>query len=142
MPSLPKWGRLETVTILWYLKNCVRCGCDLAREEDSWRCGQCGHYYYLPSPHPVEPPLEPRPAGTPGRVRRRTHGGMVGRNINAVIHSRRRSRERWWADNRQIIAYLDEGHSVREIAALTLRGQRQIRTVRERLAGLKAQSEV
>ena len=66
---------------------------------------------------------------------------MVGRNINAVIQAKRRSRERWWADNRQIITYLDQGHSVREIAALTLRGQRQIRTVRERLADLRVQSE-
>ena len=129
--------------MLWSLKNCRRCGGDLARDEDAWRCWRCGHYHYPPSPHPVEPPGEPRPAATPGdaRVRRRAHGGMVGRNINAVIQAKRRSRERWWADNRQIITYLDQGHSVREIAALTLRGHRQIRTVRERLADLRVQSE-
>ena len=59
------------------------------------------------------------------------------RSINSVISSASRSEIRWWYQNRDIIAFLDEGRTVREIASLINRGQCQIRVIRERLNELR-----
>ncbi len=59
------------------------------------------------------------------------------RSINSVISSASRSEFRWWYKNRDIIAFLDEGRTVREIASLINRGQCQIRVIRERLNELR-----
>ena len=57
--------------------------------------------------------------------------------MNLVIRAHRNSEERWWARNQDIIFYLTEGRSTREIAAISNRGERQIRVIRERLADLR-----
>ena len=62
------------------------------------------------------------------------------RSINSLIQAKNRGEERWWERNRQLIEYFDRGLSVREISHLTNRGERQVRTVRERLADSRAAS--
>ena len=57
-----------------------------------------------------------------------------------MIQAQYKSDEKWSIRNSQVIAYLDEGRSVSEIAQLTARGQRQIRVVRERLMDIKAEA--
>ena len=57
-----------------------------------------------------------------------------------MIRAKQVSDERWWARNREIIGYLDQGLSVREVAKRANRGERQIRVVRERLYDLRAAS--
>jgi hypothetical protein len=52
-----------------------------------------------------------------------------------------RSEQRWWTRNEQLIKYLDEGKSVREIPSLVGRSERQIRVVREQLNDLRAVTE-
>lgn len=59
------------------------------------------------------------------------------RGINSVISSTNRSEARWWNKNLDVIKYLDEGRTVKEIARLINRGQRQIRIIRERLNELR-----
>ena len=126
---------------LWRLKSCSRCRGDLAMEEGEWRCFQCGHYYYPNTLEPVGHPPDPDPLRVGGlRRRRKSHGGIAGRNINAVIRARSNGNEEWWSRNRQIIAYLEGGLTVREIARLTARSPRKIREVRERLADFRAQA--
>lgn len=130
--------------MVWRFKSCSKCGGDLAQEEDDWRCWQCGRYRFSRLSRTVDIP-QPEPdlpvwAGAPHRVRgprRRGYGGKVGRNINAVVEARQTSDDRWLARNRDVIAYLDEGLKVQEVAVLTSKGQRQIRVVRERLADLR-----
>lgn len=62
------------------------------------------------------------------------------RSINSLIASTSRSEFRWWYKNREVIAFLDEGRTVKEIASLINRGQRQIRVIRERLNDLRDSS--
>ena len=49
-----------------------------------------------------------------------------------------RSDDRWWQKNREVVQYLDEGHTVKEISGLVGQGERQIRVIRERLRDLRA----
>ena len=72
------------------------------------------------------------------RRRRSNYGSRAARNINSYIHAKSRGEDRWWDRNKQVVEYLDQGLSVQEIAGLTERGPRQIRTIRERLADLRA----
>ena len=128
----------------WRLKGCSRCAGDLMQDDEEWRCLQCGHYCYPSSPDSMGPSLASnglsfRVLGTERKSRGST--GRATRNINAFIRAKNTSDERWWGRNRQTIAYLDEGLTVREIALRTTRGQRQVRMVRERLADLRAQSK-
>ena len=58
-----------------------------------------------------------------------------------MVDAKNISDERWIARNQQVIAFLDEGRTVGEIALLTARGRRQIRVVREKLADLKMGDE-
>jgi DNA-binding NarL/FixJ family response regulator len=78
------------------------------------------------------------PGGT--QKRRRRSRWAVG-DINALIVAKDRSEQRWWTRNEQLIKYLDEGKSVREIASLVGRSERQIRVVREQLNDLRAVTE-
>jgi hypothetical protein len=66
--------------------------------------------------------------------RRRTRAP---RGINSVVAAKTRSDRRWRLGNGEIIRHLEEGRSVAETALLMGRGQRQIRTVRERLKDLR-----
>ena len=58
-------------------------------------------------------------------------------SINTAIASAKHSEICWWYNNRDVIAYLDEGHTVKEIASLIDCGPRQIRVVRQRLNDLR-----
>ena len=128
------------------LKSCQKCSGDLILDGDEWRCWQCGQHYYprfLQQERAVEPPasdsLGPMEwMENPRRLRGRY--GRAVRNINSLIVAKDRSDERWWARNAEIIRYLDEDRSVREISALVGRGERQVRVVRERLNELRAGS--
>ena len=147
-------------TRLYFLKSCARCGGDLIFDEGDLRCWQCGHYYYKtpaifevePRPQPREEQVSSEPQGiaaahTNGsaqeevcprrRGRRKGYGVRASRNIDAVIRAKETSDARWWTRNRQIIEYLDQGLSIRKIASLAERGERQIRVVRERLIDLR-----
>ena len=143
-----------------YLKGCTKCRGDLIYDVGDWKCVQCGQYYYpvrrgsfqeLPTRTAGEqPPSEVNnytlmegtaqsPDETPPqRGPRREYGARSQRNINAVVKAKQLSDERWWGGNRDIIDSLDRGLSVREVAVLFDRGQRQIRVIRERLAELRA----
>lgn len=129
---------------IWSFKDCSKCGGDLKQDEDVWRCWQCGRYYYQNLVQLVHAPLE-----RAGILTSRTesavskaggYGARIDRNINSVIQAQYKSDEKWSIRNSQVIAYLDEGRSVSEIAQLTARGQRQIRVVRERLMDIKAEA--
>ena len=76
----------------------------------------------------------------PKRGRRRGYGARYSRSIDAVVRAKQASDQKWWARNRQIIDYIYQGLSIREIAKLAERGERQIRVVRERLYDMRAAS--
>ncbi len=125
------------------LKGCPKCRGDLVLDGDEWRCWQCGQYYY-PKPALLDLPEEPMQSGP---VQTGETGEAVGRpgqrakraprNINSVIMAKDRSDRRWWRRNKELIQYLDEGRTIREISVLLARGERQIRVVRERLHDLR-----
>ena len=96
-------------------------------DEDDWRCLQCGRYYYTSRPSLLEDDTA---------WQRRPPGGIAGRNINALVQLRNLSNERWRNNNLAVIAHLDEGRTVPEIAAITGTPPRYIREVRARLAEL------
>ena len=125
------------------LKSCHKCGGDLVLDGDEWRCWQCGQYYY-PRPARVDLPARPsqRERST-GEFSASASGGRrqprrrSPRHVNSLIMAKVRSDDRWWQKNREVVSYLDEGHSVKEISALVGRGERQIRVIRERLNELR-----
>ena len=122
--------------MFWRLKSCSRCSGDLAQEDGEWRCLQCGHYYYPDLPRAIEASLElETPSAVTSGYRQRSRG-YGGDDVNSETRS-----ERWWSDNRQIIAYLDEERTVGEISALTGLNERHVRAVRERLADVRDQFE-
>jgi len=57
--------------------------------------------------------------------------------FNSRIVARDRSDSRWWERNRDVVKYLDQGLSVREISILVSHGERQVRIIRERLHDLR-----
>ena len=145
--------------IFCYLKGCTKCGGDLIFDAGDWRCWQCGQYYYPVRPgsfEEVPPPTskesvnsqpdhiplhgpEQVASGEPRRRgRRRAYGARAARNIDAVVKAKQLSDERWWARNSEIITHLDLGLTVREVARLFARGERQIRVIKERLADMRA----
>ena len=130
------------------LKSCEKCSGDLVLDSDEWRCWQCGHYYYskidlpeLPMMSGLDTPSEEadNPIVAPQRRRRRSRWAV--RDINALIVAKDRSEQRWWSRNQQLIRFLDEGRSVREISVLVARSERQVRVVREQLNDLRAVTE-
>ena len=134
--------------MLCQLKCCRKCNGDLVLDGDEWRCWQCGHYYYPQIPLPELRPDNPvpesseNPMGLPGEtLRRRRRSRWAVRDINTLIMAKNRSEQRWWARNQKLILYLDEGKSVKEIASLLGRSERQVRVVREQLLDLRAVAE-
>ena len=128
--------------MLCKLKSCPKCAGDLVLDGEEWRCWQCGQYYYPKSPL-LDLAPDPRKVEltVPGSSRtmaisRRT-GRRAARDINSVIAAKDRSEHRWWNRNRDVVRFLDEGRTVREISTLIGRGQRQIRVIRERLNDLR-----
>ena len=129
--------------MLCKLKSCRKCHGDLVLDGDEWRCWQCGQYYY-PNPQLGEPPPGPDDVDRPpvlvngDKPRLLARRKRATRDINSRIAARHRSDLQWWRRNREIIHYLDEGHTVREISSLIGREQRQVRVVRERLNDLRS----
>ena len=126
---------------MWFrFRSCRKCRGDLILDGEDWRCWQCGRYYYSTVPD-TDLPTEPVVAGHPGLAMGKSVTGprrqRSVRDINSVISSTIRCEARWWYKNREVIKYLDEGLTVKEIAALINRGQRQIRIIRERLTDLR-----
>ena len=68
---------------------------------------------------------------------RKTRVRRSPRNLNSRIVARDRSDSRWWKRNRDVVKYLDQGLSVREISNLMSHGERQVRIIRERLHDLR-----
>lgn len=121
-------------------RSCRKCAGDLVLDGEDWKCFQCGRYYYptrpiiesLPDPVAVEQSgFAPSKTVTGPRRRRSV------RDINSAISSTKRSEDRWWTKNREVIRFLDEGRTVKEIATLMNREPRQVRVIRERLNDLR-----
>lgn len=107
--------------MLLNLGSCHKCKGDLIREEDEWRCLQCGKYYYPKKHQPSEPVVD-----------RKTWG------INASIRATQVSEARWQYNNREIIDHLSAGRSTRETASLTKHSSRRVQSVKDRLRQLRA----
>ena len=127
------------------LKGCKKCNGDLVVDGDEYRCWQCGNYYYpkIDLPELRQAPIIPQPAPTGegltlGPQRRRRRSRWAVRDINALIVAKDRSEERWWRRNETIIKHLDGGKSIREIATIVSRSERQVRVVREQLNDMRA----
>ena len=128
--------------MLCLLKNCRKCNGDLILDVEEWRCWQCGQYYYPKAelPELMEEPPNPEMVVAGGEKiasERRTRVRRSPRNLNSRIIARDRSDNRWWDRNRDVVKYLDQGLSVREISALVSHGERQVRIIRERLHDLR-----
>ena len=126
--------------MLCLLKNCRKCNGDLILDGEEWRCWQCGQYYYPRSLDPREEPLNPGLAAAAGENvdgDKRTRVRRSPRNLNSRILARDRGDSRWWERNRDVVKYLDQGLSVREISTLVSHGERQVRIIRERLHDLR-----
>lgn len=128
--------------MLCLLKNCRKCNGDLVLDGEEWRCWQCGQYYYpiTESLDQREEPPNPSLAAAIGEIMpspRKTRVRRSPRNLNSRIVARDRSDSRWWERNRDVVKYLDQGLSVREISILVSHGERQVRIIRERLHDLR-----
>ena len=128
--------------MLCLLKNCRKCSGDLILDGDEWRCWQCGQYYYPMSDSPDMLEVPPNPEmvaaageGSLGEIKTRVSRSP--RNLNSRIIARDRSDNRWWDRNRDVVKYLDQGLSVREISGLVSHGERQVRIIRERIHDLR-----
>ncbi len=111
-------------------------------DGEEWRCWQCGQYYYpiTESLDQREEPPNPSLAAAIGEIMpspRKTRVRRSPRNLNSRIVARDRSDSRWWERNRDVVKYLDQGLSVREISILVSHGERQVRIIRERLHDLR-----
>lgn len=126
----------ERIMLLQF-RSCRKCLGDLILDGDDWRCWQCGRYYY-PSPPITEPPPVPEQPEQPnGKATITPRRQRLARSVNSLISSTSRSESRWWHKNQDVITFLDEGWTVKEIASLINRSQRQIRVIRERLNDLR-----
>ncbi len=129
------------------LKECQKCQGDLVLDGEEWRCWQCGHYYYpnepeliIDTPQQMAMAEEGELAGVKPRRRRRSRWAV--RDINNLIVAKDRSEKKWWDRNRDLIQLLDNGKTVKEIAQVVGRSERQIRVIREQLNDLRAVSEM
>ena len=128
--------------MLMRLGSCLKCKGDLMQEDDEWHCLQCGRYYYpiTESLDQWEEPPKPVLAAVMGEgmpAKRKTRARRSPRHLNSRIVARDRSDNRWWERNRDVVKYLDQGLSVREISSLVSLGERQVRVIRERLHDLR-----
>ena len=144
-PRLNKECGSKVKTMLCLLKNCRKCSGDLILDGDEWRCWQCGQYYYpiTPITESLDQREEPPNASLTAAIgeivpsQRKTRVRCSPRNLNSRIVARDRSDSRWWKRNRDVVKYLDQGLSVREISNLVSHGERQVRIIRERLHDLR-----
>ena len=133
--------------MLCHLKECQKCQGDLVLDGEEWRCWQCGHYYYPNIPElQLEGPDTMAMADSAdlvgGKARRRRRSRWAVRDINNLIFAKDRSEKRWWDRNSDLIRLLDNGKTVKEIAATAGRSERQIRVIREQLNDLRAVAEM
>ena len=141
-PRLNKECGSKVKTMLCLLKNCRKCNGDLVLDGEEWRCWQCGQYCY-PITESLDQREEPPNASLTAAIgeivpsQRKTRVRRSPRNLNSRIVARDRSDSRWWERNRDVVKYLDQGLSVREISILVSHGERQIRIIRERLHDLR-----
>ena len=122
------------------LKSCPKCQGDLLLDGDEWRCWQCGQYYYPHPPCTAPPEIEASDLpglGVGGSIDAPKRRRRSERGVNSLISATDRNENRWWNHNREVVRYLDEGRTVREIASLVGRSPRQIRVVRERLNDMR-----
>ena len=141
-PRLNKECGSKVRSMLCLLKNCRKCNGDLVLDGEEWRCWQCGQYCYpiIKSLDQREEPPNPSLAAAIGEIMpspRKTRVRRSPRNLNSRIVARDRSDSRWWERNRDVVKYLDQGLSVREISILVSHGERQVRIIRERLHDLR-----
>ncbi len=100
----------------WYLKSCTKCGGDLYPDIDpihhltELACLQCGHILYSDIPNPT---LD-----------------RVDVNLNLVIKSHNKSRDRWFIINEDIIKYLNLGYSTNKVAFTLNKDLRRVREVK------------
>ena len=80
--------------------------------------------------------VEADPPGVAHRRRRRSRWAV--RDINRLIVAKDRSEQRWSSRNEHLIKLLDNGQSVKEIALVSGRSERQIRVIREQLNDMRA----
>ena len=114
-------------------------------DGEEWRCWQCGQYYYpitliTESLDQREEPPNASLTAAIGEIvpsQRKTRVRRSPRNLNSRIVARDRSDSRWWERNRDVVKYLDQGLSGREISILVSHGERQVRIIRERLHDLR-----
>ena len=138
--------RQKVIRMFCQLKGCGKCGGDLVLDQWEWRCWQCGRYYYperspwelLIDPAELQHPLAAQEV-EPERKRRKS---TRSRRINSAIAATDRSDSRWWDRNHEVITYLDQGKTIREIAEIVGAGPRQIRNIRERLSDLRTSALV
>ena len=133
--------------MLCRLKECQKCRGDLILDGQEWRCWQCGHYYYYPNIPDLQ--LEgpdtmamPDSADLLGGKPRRRRSRWAVRDINNLIVAKNRSEKKWLDRNSDLIRLLDNGKTVKEIAAAAGRSERQIRVIREQLHDLRAVSDM
>ena len=121
-------------------RSCKKCCSVLVLDGKEWRCWQCSRYSFS-TPPATDPPPEPVVAGQSGLALGKTVTEPRSRrsagDISSVIPSTGRSELRWLYQNRDVIRYLDEGRTVKEIATLINCGQWQIRFIRWRLNDLR-----
>ena len=133
--------------MLCRFKECQKCQGDLILDGEEWRCWQCGHYYYpnIPELQPEGPDamnmtVQADLMGDKPRRRRRRRWAV--RDINNLIVAKNRSEKKWWDRNSDLIRLLDNGKTVKEIAATAGRSERQIRVIREQLNDLRAVADM
>ena len=130
------------IEMLFWFRQCGKCGGDLMSDSDEWTCFQCGRTYYpqlssaelLSKPNSEDQPASNALLPSDGQRRRRRKP----RRINAVIAAKERSDERWHGKNEEVIFHLEQGKCVRDISKILGRSARQIRGVRERLTEQRA----
>ena len=76
------------------------------------------------------------------KPRRRRSSRWAVRDINTLIVAKNRSEKKWWDRNSDLILLLDNGKTVKEIAATAGRSERQIRVIREQLNDLRAVADM
>ena len=135
----------KTVSTATLLRQ--KCQGDLVLDGEEWRCWQCGHYYYpnipdlqLEGPDTMAMPDSADLLG--GKPRRRRRSRWAVRDINNLIVAKNRSEKKWWDRNSDLIRLLDNGKTVKEIAAAAGRSERQIRVIREQLNDLRAVADM
>ena len=112
-------------------KRCGKCQGDLIAEGDEWRCFQCGIHYY---------PENSDPSPAPDSLEANKRYQRIPPSINSRIANDNNRMARWWERNKKIIADLDSGIDVKEIAKKYGKTKETIRKIRSELEDFREQS--